>query len=150
MIRDLDEMIYAVEAALTAQTKIDKINNQLASATNDNDKTMLNSMLTAANLELSYANENMGKVFSKNIGNYQGHQQVLNNELSDIGARMVRLNLNEERLSAQKLSVKELKSSNEEVDVTQVAVEFKAASAVYDASLAAAAKVVQNTLLDFL
>lgn len=150
VIRDLDEMIYSVEAALTANDKIEKIKNQMAATSDSTEKTELETMLTAAKLELSFAEENMGKAFSKNITNYQYHQQILNNELADLGARMVRLDLNEERLSAQKLSVKELKSSNEEVNVTEVAVQYKTASEVYDASLAAAAKVVQNTLLDFL
>ncbi len=148
--RDLDEMIYAVTAAVDAQNKIDKLNDEYQSATSDSDKAAIQSMLTAAKLELSYAESNMGTAFSKGITNYQNHQEVLNYELADLGARMVRLNLNEERLSAQKLSVQNLKSKNEEVDTTKVAVEFKAASNVYDASLAATAKVIQNSLLDFL
>lgn len=150
LARDLDEMIYAVTAAVDAQTKIDKLNDELASATTESDKQTIQSMITAAKLELSYSEDNMGTAFSKCITNYQNHQQVLNYELADLGARMVRLDLNEERLSAQKLNVENLKSKNEEVDMTTTAVEFKAASNVYDASLAAAAKVVQNTLLDFL
>ena len=70
--------------------------------------------------------------------------------MADLGARLVRLELNEERLSSQKLNVKNQKSANEEIDVAAVAVQLKAASNVYDASLMSASQIIQNSLLDFL
>ena len=148
--RDLDEIIYSVQAALDAQTKIDKINIQINASTDENAISQLKSMLVAAELELAYAEENMGKAFSKSITKYQEHQQVLNDELADLGARLVRLDLNEQRLSTQKLNVENQKSANEEIDVAATAVKLNSASNVYDASLMAAAKIVQNSLLDFL
>lgn len=148
--RDLDEIIYAVQAALDAQTKIDKLNIQKNGITDKTKLEQIESMIVAAELELSYAEENMGKAFSTRISKYQNHQQVLNDELADLGARMVRLDLNEQRLSTQKLNVENQKSANEEIDVAATAVKLKSASNVYDASLMAAAKIVQNSLLDFL
>ncbi|NLL93027.1 MAG: hypothetical protein GX225_02620 [Clostridiales bacterium] len=148
--RDLDEIIYSVTAAVDAQNKIAKLNEQLAASASETEQLQIKSMITAAELELSYAEENMGTAFSKSLDMYSKHQQTLNYELADLGARMIRLTLNEERLSAQKLNVHDLKSQNEEVNLATVAVQFKSATDVYDASLAAAAKVVQNTLLDFI
>lgn len=148
--RDIDEMIYAVQAAVDAQTKVSKLENMLASTDVESEKSKIESMIQAAKLEQSYAETNMGTAFSKGITNYQGHQQTLNYELADLGARIVRLNLNEERLSTQQLNVKEQKSANEDVNVAVVAVQLKEASNVYDASLAAASKIIQNSLLDFL
>lgn len=107
-------------------------------------------MITAAELEKSYAEENMGNAFSKGIGNYQGHQQRLNNELADLGARLIRLDLNEERLSSQKLNLEKQITNNEGINAATVAVQLKAASNVYDASLMAASKIIQNSLLNFL
>jgi flagellar hook-associated protein 3 FlgL len=150
MGRDLDEIIYSVQAALDAQTKIDKINIQKNATTDAAVIAQLDSMLIAAELELAYAEENMGKAFSASITKYQEHQQVLNDELADLGARLVRLDLNEQRLSTQKLNVENQKSANEEIDVAATAVKLNSASNVYDASLMAAAKIVQNSLLDFL
>ena len=88
--------------------------------------------------------------FSAGITEYKKHQEKLSTELSDIGARLIRLSLNEERLTTQKLNVEDLKSKNEEIEEEEVAVEWAAAQAVYDASLATASKVVQKSLLDFL
>lgn len=107
-------------------------------------------MLDALELELSYAEDHMKNAFSRGISRYKAHQEKLSIELSDIGARLIRLSLNEERLTAQKLNVEDLKSQNEEIEQEEVAVEWAAAEAVYDASLATAAKVVQKSLLDFL
>lgn len=150
IIRDLDEIIYSVQEAIDADTKIQKLKNQLAATTDATKKTQINSMITAAELEKSYAEENMGNAFSKGITNYQGHQQVLNNELADLGARLIRLDLNEERLSVQKLNLENQITNNEGIDAATVAVQLKAASNVYDASLMAASKIIQNSLLKFL
>ena len=107
-------------------------------------------MLEVLDLELAYAEDNMKKTFSMGIDRYKAHQQKLSIEVSDIGARLIRLSLNEERLTTQKLNVEDLKSQNEEIEQEEVAVELAAAEAVYDASLATSAKVVQKSLLDFL
>ena len=150
LMRDIDEMIYAVQTAVDAETKLTKLENDLAVETNEATKKQIESMITAVRLELSYAEDNMGAAFSKGITNYQNHQKVLNYELADLGARLVRLELNEERLSSQKLNVQNQKSANEEINVAAVAVQLKAASNVYDASLMSASQIIQNSLLDFL
>lgn len=148
--RDLDEMIYSLQAAIDADAKIQKLQSQLNTAPDDATKDQINTMIKAAELEKSYAEENMGLAFSKGISNYQGHQQTLNNELADLGARMIRLSLNEERLGTHKLNITEQMITNETVDVSVVAVELKDASEIYDASLQAASKLLQNSLLNFL
>ncbi len=150
IIRDLDEIIYSVQSAIDADTKIQKLKSQLEATTDTVKKTQINSMIAAAELEKSYAEENMGNAFSKGIGNYQEHQQCLNNELADLGARLIRLDLNEERLSSQKLNLEKQITNNEGIDAAKVAVQLKAASNVYDASLMAASKIIQNSLLNFL
>lgn len=148
--RDIDEMINALESATNAQSKLKKIEAQLENATDPMDIKKLEALKSAAELETSYAESNLTDSFSKGITNYQNHQQNITVEISDLAARVSRLELISDRLGEQKLSVEELKSNNEDTDLTDAAVKFKAASAVYDASLAAAAKVVQKTLLDFL
>ncbi|MDE6208112.1 MAG: hypothetical protein K2M73_00330 [Lachnospiraceae bacterium] len=150
LARDLDEIIYSLQAAIDADTKIQKLKSQLTTAGDDVTKDQINSMIKAVELEKGYAEENMGLAFSKGITNYQNHQQDLNNEMADLGARIVRLNLNEERLGTHKLNITEQMVNNETIDVSVVAVELKDASEIYDASLMAASKLLQNSLLNFL
>ncbi|MEE1517319.1 MAG: hypothetical protein UF228_06950, partial [Lachnospiraceae bacterium] len=148
--RDLDEIIQSVVTALDVQTKIDALNKRLETEGDETAIRQINSMIEVLDLEMSYAEANMKDTFSHGITAYKNHQETLSIELSDIGARLIRLSLNEERLTTQKLNVEDLKSKNEEIEEEEVAVEWAAAQAVYDASLATSAKVVQKSLLDFL
>lgn len=63
---------------------------------------------------------------------------------------MNRLNLTKSRLTEQKTNFTKLKSENEDIDLEEVVINYTAAELVYNASLTAASKVVQQTLLDFL
>lgn len=63
---------------------------------------------------------------------------------------MNRLNLTKSRLTEQKTNFTKLKSENEDIDLEEVVISYTAAELVYNASLTAASKVVQQTLLDFL
>ena len=69
---------------------------------------------------------------------------------ADVGNRMNRLNLTKSRLTEQKTNFTKLKSENEDIDLEEVVINYTAAELVYNASLTAASKVVQQTLLDFL
>ena len=148
--RDLDEIIQSVVTAIDVQTKISTLEKRLETETDETAIRQINSMIEVLKLELSYAEDNMKNTFAGGITAYKNHQERLSIELSDIGARLIRLSLNEERLTTQKLNVEDLKSKNEEIEEEEVAVEWAAAQAVYDASLATSAKVVQKSLLDFL
>ena len=148
--RDLDEIINSVRVAVDVQTKINSLKKRLETEANETTVENINYMLEVLDLEMAYAEDNMKNCFSEGIDDYKDHQEALSIELSDIGARLIRLSLNEDRLTAQKLNVEDLKSKNEEIEEEEVAVEWAAAQAVYDASLATAAKVVQKSLLDFL
>lgn len=148
--RDLDEIINSVVVAVDVTTKIDSLKKRLETEVDEQNISDINYMLEVLDLELAYAEDNMKNAFSMGISCYKAHQEKLSIEESDIGARLIRLRLNEERLQTQKLNVEDLKSKNEEIEQEEVAVEWAAADAVYDASLSVAAKIVQKSLLDFL
>lgn len=151
--RDLDIIISAAEAAVKAHNKVDTINKKIEAATmagDDSEVERLNNMLKAAELETAYAEDNLTKSFSSGVTLYQSHYSDITTQLADLGSRMKRLELNETRLESQMLTVKELKSSNEDTDIEATAVEFKQAQDVYDASLLVAAQIVQKSLLDFI
>ncbi len=151
--RDMDITIAAVEASIAAHDKVTNIqkNIDIATAAGDTAEVeRLEHMLKAAELEVSYAEDNLTKCFSKSMTWYQEHSSNLANYTADLGSRMTRISLNRERLESQKLVVQELKSINEDTDMETTAVELKEAQSVYDAALMMAAQVVQNSLLDFI
>lgn len=151
MTRDVDEIISVVDNAIQAENKVNKIKEMYDNATDGSlEKDKLKELLDMANRELDYCNDKLNDIYTSGLTKFQNHKTTVGNARADIGSRQQRLELTEVRLSAQKTTVKNLKSTNEEINVTDVAVEYAEAKSVYDASLAAAAKVVQKRLLDFL
>ena len=151
MTRDVDDLSNAVKGVQDIEDKITKLEGLLATQTTGSaEYEALETLIELSTVELDYAKENMQQMFEKTITLFQNHQERVSLEKSDNGARMKRLDLNEERLKAQGTTVTTLKTTNEDVDLTAVAVEIAEAENIYDASLAAAAKVVQKTLLDFI
>ena len=55
-----------------------------------------------------------------------------------------------DRYTASKLTYKQMKSDAEDADMASAAVELTSAKTTYDAALAAGAKIVQTSLVDFL
>ena len=61
-----------------------------------------------------------------------------------------RLELISNRLQEEKTTVKTLTSENEDVDITNVAVEAKEAELVYNAALMSTGKISQHSLMDYI
>lgn len=69
---------------------------------------------------------------------------------AQIGAKVNRLTLAENRLQDVQLNLQKLQSSVEDVDIAQMAAQLARDENAYQVALAAAARIVQATLLDFL
>lgn len=151
MTRDIDEILDTVNNAINAQAKVDKIEELYRNATDGSaEKSKLQELLNIANRELDYATEDMNNMFSAGLTKYHDHQTTVSNARADVGARQLRLELTENRLTSQKLTVKNMKSANEQINTVDVTIELKEAMNVYDASLQTAVKVMQKRLIDYL
>jgi flagellar hook-associated protein 3 FlgL len=100
--------------------------------------------------ELELKKENMQQAFARGMTMSSSEQNRVNIAVADLGSRYVRLELTEERLSSQKVDFEDLLSNNEDADITETIIKYSSAEAIYNASLSAASKIVQNTLLDYL
>ncbi len=69
---------------------------------------------------------------------------------SDIGARINRLELTENRLQNDTVNFTKLMSENEDVDMAETIMNLKNEENVYRASLSGGAKIIQPSLVDFL
>ena len=77
----------------------------------------------------------------------------LNNTLqerAEIGARMNRVELIENRLRNQSVNAEQMMSDNEDADTAEVIMNLTMQEAIHRASLSAGARVLQPSLLDFL
>lgn len=69
---------------------------------------------------------------------------------STIGAKVNRLELQQSRLDSTQISYSSLLAQNEDADIAEVIMNLKMQESVYMASLAAGARIIQPSLVDFL
>lgn len=151
LTRDLDDIIEGVNNVAEIESKIQQLQFMYDGCEEGSEgRNNLQVLIDNCKRELDFAKDELENRFGRSLTKYQNHQNTVSQARADIGAREIRLDLTKERLSTQKTTVKSLKSTNEEVDVGEIAVEYKQATSIYDASLAAAAKVVENKLIDFI
>lgn len=149
--RDIDELIDIVSTAITAQTTVDDIKKKIDSGNYDEAQLkQLNEWYDAAKKQLDYAKQNMHDTYSSYITRFQGYLDDVNLEITDLGGRGERVALTKNRMSVQQSTFKELKSINEDMDLSDLVINYTAASVAYQAALQAAAKIGQMTLLDFM
>lgn len=152
MGRDIDEIINAVDNAIVAEEKVNTLTKlkENPNYSSDEAQEKLDKLIEAAQKELDYYNDNLQKTFESGISLMQNHQEKVDIAIADIGNRMTRLNLTKTRLESQKTNFTDLKSSNEDIELEDVVINYASAELVYNASLTAASKVVRQSLLDFI
>lgn len=69
---------------------------------------------------------------------------------ADIGARQNRIDLTRDRMSSDNVNFTDLMSKNEDVNPAETIMNLKNEENVYQASLAGGARIIQQTLVDFL
>ncbi len=149
--RSINDIMNAVNEVIAVENIITEVENRLKdTGLSENDKLRYNKMKEQLDTELELKKENMQQAFSRCITVSSAEQNRVNVAVADLGSRYVRLELTEDRLSSQKVDFEELLSTNEDADIAETIIKFSSAETIYNASLSAAAKIVQNTLLDFL
>jgi flagellar hook-associated protein 3 FlgL len=149
--RHIDDILNAVNEVIETEKKIEEVNKRLAdTALTQADIDRYNKLKSQLDTELELKKETMQQAFESGISISSKEQDRVNTAVADLGSRYVRLELTENRLSSQKVDFEDLLSENEDVDMVDTVIKYSAAETIYNASLSAAAKVVQNTLLDFL
>lgn len=150
--RDIDDLITSVNNVIDIETQLEKVEGMLKQDiySDKDSQSKLNSIKEGLTKQNELAKEEMKNRFEYCVGTMQGYQEQASLAKADAGNRMTRLNLTKSRLTEQKTNFTNLKSENEDIDLEEVVVGYSAAQLVYNASLTAASKVIQQTLLDFL
>lgn len=149
--RRIDDIYNAVNDVAHTESNIAEVNKRLTDTSlTSTDKARYNKMLEQLDTELNLKQVAMQKAFGNGITSSNEEQDRVNTAVADLGSREVRLDMTENRLSSQKVDFTDLLSNNEDVDMVDTVIKYNSAQTIYNASLSAAAKVVKNTLLDFL
>ena len=70
--------------------------------------------------------------------------------VTNVGSMKKRLLMTQTRVENQQMTVEQLKSSNEDRDISDVIIDYYAAYNAYQSSLTAAGKLGQGTLLNYI
>ncbi|MCM3489926.1 flagellar hook-associated protein FlgL [Alkalihalophilus marmarensis] len=79
-----------------------------------------------------------------------GHIDNIVSERAELGARINRVEMIENRLMEQNVFAKRIMSDNEDVDLERVIIDLTTQESVHRAALAVGARVIQPSLMDFL
>jgi len=149
--RDIDDILTSVDEVTKTENIITEVKKRLQDTTlTQDEKLRYEEMLEQLDTELELKKEVMQKTFSRGITSSTSEQDRVNIAVADLGSRYIRLELTENRLSSQKVDFEDLLSKNEDTDLVDTVIKYNSAETIYNASLSAASKVIQNTLLDFL
>ncbi len=150
--RDIDELADIVEAAIDAHDKVDRLTSMLSqdAYADEESQAKLSSLLASAEKEAAYADAKMQDVYSKYIGTFQGYITQVDLTTTKLGTMGSRLDLTKNRVTSQYMTVDELKSKNEDEELSDIVIDYQAAYLAYQASLQAASKLQEQNLLNYL
>lgn len=149
--REVDDIIAAMENVQElerAQADIKAIMEKLPEG--DAGMPTLQNQLDAVEKALTYAKKKEQKMFEGGISAFQKYLDEANLCVTACGSRGSKLDLIKNRSQNQKTTYETLKSQNEDIDITEVAIQLTSAELTYDAALMAAGKVMQTSLMNFI
>lgn len=147
--REVDDLVAAMQNVLDVESVKADIEKKLETASGA-DAEKLQEQLAAADKAYTLAKDKCQKLFESGITKFQGYLDDANLSVTNCGTRSSKLELIKNRMQNQKTTFETLKSENEDVDITEVAIQLSSAELTYEAALMATGKVIQTTLLNFI
>lgn len=150
--RDVDELVTSIQNVIDMENTISDLEGLLKKSDSTTNPTAaeVEERLKAANKAYDMLNDKLQKDFESGITKTQNYIDRANTALTAVGNRQSRVELVANRLGAQQTSFKELTSDNEDVDITEVAINLSSVELSYEAALMATSKISQTTLLNYL
>ncbi|MCF6138756.1 flagellar hook-associated protein FlgL [Pseudalkalibacillus berkeleyi] len=91
-----------------------------------------------------------GEQLNAFIGKVDSHLDEVVSERAELGARYNRVEMVQDRVAEQEVIANRILSDNEDADMERVIIDLKTQESVHRAALAAGARIIQPTLMDFL
>ncbi len=149
--RKIDDLEEIIEKVGNIEKDIEEIERKLKDAgINEDQKRTLNALKSQKEIELSLENGNMTETFEKGMYYIKEYQAQINVSVANLGSRMNRLDLVEDRLDSQKNNYTELLSKTEDANIVETYINLSSAENIYNASLQVSTKIAKTSLLDYL
>ncbi|MBQ1881037.1 MAG: hypothetical protein II156_05350, partial [Lachnospiraceae bacterium] len=152
IIREIDDLLTAISEYNSEEEKVNRLKamQEDESSYDETQKAQIQKMLDAANKSLDIAKNKLQRTYEEAITQFGKFFEQANLAETECGTVESRLELISNRLSEEKTTVTTLASDNENVDLTNIAVEVSEANLVYNAALMATGRISQQTLVDYI
>lgn len=149
--RDLDDFQHCQKELKAIEIKKSDLEKKLEAAEEGSDEYKdLEKQLEAVEKADTYIRDSIQTKFENQITKYQNYIDDTNVAITNNATRGSRLELITTRLMNQKATFKELQSNNEDIDITEVAVELSSSELTYQAALMATSKIMQTNLMNYI
>lgn len=150
--RDVTELINVVQKAIDANDKVAKIEKMMQEVqySDQASQAKLQGYLDAAKKEADFADDNLQKTYEQYITRFDGYLESANIANTNVGSMKNRLTMTQTRVENQQTTLEELKSENEDRDISDIIIDYYASYNAYQSSLTAAGKLGERTLLDYI
>ena len=150
--QDMSDMINAVTYAIEAHEKMAKIDNMLKDPyyADDESQEYLKKWKSLVQKECDYADDNMDKLYTSELKNCDKYLADMNLSITRLGCTMDTLDMTKKRMSEYEENVLQLQSENDNLDISQVIIDYTAVYTAYQSSLTAAGRLYQQTLLNYI
>lgn len=152
IVRTIDDVLTAIDTYNQAEDKVNRLTKMRETPESYTDAQMeqIDLMYDAASKELDLAKNKLQSTYERAISECGQYFDQANLAETACGTVESRLELISNRLSEEKTTVTTLASDNENVDLTNIAVEVSEANLVYNAALMATGRISQQTLVDYI
>ncbi len=147
-VDDLDRAVADLVAIEKTVEELKTIKDGLDEGTADYD--LVQKQLDAAQKGYDSIREKVHNMFEQSITVMQKALDDINVAVTDNGTRSARLDLISNRLTSQKTTFEVLKSENEDVDISEVAIKLTSTELSYNAALMATGKIMQTSLMNYI
>jgi flagellin-like hook-associated protein FlgL len=150
---DMHELIRymtSLEAMLTPRSVLEELVKNVPANSNLDSEAISNQVKSREDAERRALNATAQSRFNVMLGRIDIHFAQISRQDADLGARMQRMELIEDRLVEDRLNFRQLISDNEDADLVEVSTALSMAQAAYEASLRVGANILQLTLADFI
>ena len=149
--RDVDDVLGMIEAydkLENTKTELEKLRD--SGVYTGDDLTKLEEQIASLGKAITLTKEKAQRKCEELQTTFKGYLQQNSLAETRCGSRESRLKLIQNRLSIQKTNFKELVSTNEDADYTDLAIQLKSVEMTYEAALTSISYVMKTSLLQFI
>ena len=152
ILQDINDLTAAITNTQNAATKVSKIKAMLSDSSYQgaDSQQNLNKWLESAQREYDFYNDNMGKLLDSVHGNVDKYLDKANSAVTKLGCKGDELSLTKLRMDDQDQTVKQLQSENDNLDLSEILINYTQSYTAYQSSLIAAGKLGQQSLLNYI